>query len=101
MATIVTSTGPTASFSPQLHSGVYMVYGTVKNTGSPNFPVYRRLRLHDTLSGQVVQEVWSDGITGDYIFKYLANKSYYVVSFDHTGQYNGVIATNVFPILMP
>jgi hypothetical protein len=101
MPNIVSYPGPTLLVSPTLYSGIYMVYGTVKNTGTPNFPVFRRLRLHDSHSGNLVQETWSDAITGDYNFRYLADRSYYVVSFDHTGQYNGVIATDVPRILMP
>lgn len=101
MATLISHPGPVLSYSPLLHSGTYMIYGTIKNTGTPNFPVYRKLNLHETRTGQLVNSLFSDSITGEYAFKYIAHKSYYIVSFDHTGQYNGVIATNIFPTLMP
>ena len=88
-------------FNPAtLHYGTYMISGTVKNDDTPDYPVHRRVRLHDTISGQTVSEVWSDATTGSFLFNYLAFKSYYITSFDHTGVFNGVIATNVFPILM-
>lgn len=82
-------------------AGSYMIYGTVKNPGTPDYPVYRRVRLHDMITSQIVDETYSDSVTGAYVFRHIANRKYYVVSFDHTGTYNGVVATDVAPILMP
>jgi hypothetical protein len=101
MALILQRTHPNLQVGASLNYGNYMIYGTVKNTGLPDFPVYRRLRLHLSQSGAVIDDVFSDPITGDYQFRYLKYGSYYVVSFDHTGQYNGVIATDIYPIPMP
>jgi hypothetical protein len=43
----------------------------------------------------VIAETWSVAVTGAYTFLGLAFGRYYVVSFDHTGVQNGVIATDV------
>lgn len=70
--------------------------GTTKNVGTPsNTPVSRRVRLHDQASGRVVREMWSDPTTGAYQFNGLRAGTYYVAAFDHTGEYNGEIVTDV------
>ena len=80
-----------------LDGGNQRIVGTVKNTGVPNAPVFRRVRLHDQRSGRVISETWSDATTGDYAFNNLALGTYFVTSFDHTNQYNGVIASDLVP----
>lgn len=82
-------------------SGVYRITGTTKNTGTPELPVRRRVRLHDQPSGRVVREVWSDATTGAYTFDRIRMGTYYVTAFDHTGQFSGVIETDVTPEPMP
>lgn len=72
------------------------IAGTTKNTGTPPTPVRRRVRLHEQSSGRLVRETWSDA-SGAYTFAGLCLTRYYVVSFDHTGQYGGVIADNLIP----
>lgn len=69
--------------------------GTTKNTGTPNAPVRRRVRLHDQATGRLLRETWSDAETGAYQFANLPAGTYYVTSFDHTGTYNGEIMTDV------
>lgn len=70
--------------------------GTTKNTGSPsNLPVRRRLRLHTMATGLLLREMWSDAATGSHQFRNLPAGTYYVVAFDHTLQYSGVIETDV------
>ena len=69
--------------------------GTTKNTGTPNTPVRRRVRLHDQPTGVLVREMWSDEVTGAYQFTGIRAGTFYVVGFDHTGTYNGVIETDV------
>jgi hypothetical protein len=77
-------------------SGVHSTpQGSTANTGTPNTPVRRRVRLHDQPSGRLVREMWSDPVTGAYQFTGLRAGTYYVTAFDHTGQYNGEIATDV------
>lgn len=84
------------------HLGVYFgpgeIVGTAKNVALPdNVPVFRRLRLHEQVSGNVVREAWSDPSTGAYKFASLRITRYYVVGFDHTGAYGGVIETDLVP----
>lgn len=81
--------------------GGYQISGATVNTGSPEIPVGRRVRLHDQPSGRVVAEVWSDPVTGAYAFTNIRQGLYYITSFDHTGQYNGVVQTDVTAEPMP
>jgi hypothetical protein len=78
-------------------SGPLQITGTTKNTGTPPTPVRRRVRLHEQSSGRIVRETWSDATTGAYSFTGLRLTAYYVTGFDHTGQYSGVIETDVIP----
>lgn len=82
-------------------AGVYRITGSTKNTGTPELPVRRRVRLHDQPSGRVVREVWSDATTGAYTFDRIRMGTFYVTAFDHTGQFSGVIETDVTPEPMP
>lgn len=69
--------------------------GTTSNTGTPNTPVRRRVRLHDQRDGRLVREMWSDATNGGYQFRDLPAGTYYVTAFDHTGQYGGVVETDI------
>lgn len=69
--------------------------GTTSVAGTPNAPVRRRVRLHDQSSGRPVREMWSHPDTGAYRFHNLAAGVYYVVAFDHTGAFSGVIETDI------
>lgn len=77
------------------------IVGTVKEKHSPaNLPLARRVRLHKTRDGRPLAETWSTA-AGDYSFKYLDPMgNYYVVGFDHLGNYRGVIADNLTPEAM-
>ena len=89
---------PNAGFD----SGTYRITGTTKNKATPSdLPVARRVRLHEQSSGRLVRETWSDATTGAYSFTGLRLTTYYVVSFDHTGGFGGVIADNLTPEPMP
>lgn len=81
--------------------GAYRITGTTKNTGTPDTPVRRRVRLHDQASGRPMCEVWSDATTGAYSFDNISLGTYYVTAFDHTGAYSGVIETDLTPEPMP
>ena len=81
--------------------GTFRIVGTTKVKGSPDVAVSRRVRLHDQLSGRVVREVWSTAGTGAYAFVRIRLGVFYVLSLDHTGINNGVIATNVTSEPMP
>lgn len=82
------------------NAGSYRITGTTKNTGTPPVPVGRLVRLHNQKSGDTVREMWSDA-GGVYAFNHIAPGLYYVVSFDHTGTFGGVIADNLTPEPMP
>lgn len=75
--------------------GIMRIAGTTKNVGTPNTPVRRRVRLQDQPSGRAVREVWSDAGTGAYVFEFIRAGTYYITAFDHTGQFSGVIETDV------
>lgn len=84
-----------------LDGGRYRITGTTKNTGTPELPVRRRVRLHDQLTGRAFREVWSDATTGAWSFERIRAGTFYVTAFDHTGTYSGVIETDVTPEPMP
>lgn len=81
--------------------GKFKVTGTTKVKGTPDTAVSRRVRLHSQISGRVIREVWSTPGTGAYAFERIRLDTFFVVSFDHTGINNGVIATNVTSEPMP
>lgn len=84
-----------------IDGGAYQVTGDTVNTGTPEAPVGRRVRLHDQPSGRVVAEQWSDPVTGAYNFTHLRQGTYYVMGFDHTGVYDGESETDVVSEPMP
>lgn len=81
------------------YSGTYKLSGTVKEKAVPNDkPVSTKVLLLDQKANVVVQEQWSDPVTGEYSFKYLDwNHEYKVESFDHTGRFGAVIADKQRP----
>lgn len=85
-----------------LGTGRGRITGTVKETGTPNTPVYRRVRLMREKDGLLLRELWSHPVTGAYSFDYVDElQKFTVLSYDHTGAYNGVIATGLTPELIP
>lgn len=83
-------------------SGQFRIVGTTKNKATPtDVAVSRRVRLHDQKTGDPVRETWSDATTGAYTFTGIRQTVYYVVSFDHTNTFGGVIADNLTPEPMP
>lgn len=84
------------------HSGKGRITGTVKEAGTPNHAVRRRVRLHRMIDGMLVREVWSDPVTGAYEFNNIDPAyKFYVVSHDHILNYNAVIKDNLTPEPMP
>lgn len=76
------------------------IVGTVKEKGTPDAPVARRVILHRQRDGIPIRETWSN-VAGAYSFLYIdETEKYYVVSFDHTGDYQGVVADKLTPELM-
>ena len=84
-----------------LFGGRGRITGTAKEKGTPDAPVYRRVRLFNDRDGQCVAETWSDPATGVYVFEYInAALKYTVLSYDHTGQFRAVVADNLTPEIM-
>ena len=82
--------------------GFGRIAGTVKEDGTPDVPVKRRVRLHREQDGLVVREVWSHPTTGAYSFDYIdATKRYTVITYDYEHDYRAVIADNITPEAMP
>lgn len=78
------------------------VTGTVKETGSPNTPVHRKVRLIRERDGLLMREVWSHPITGGYSFDYVDElQKFTVLSYDHTGAFRAVVADGQVPELIP
>lgn len=80
-----------------LGKGMGRVRGTVADEGKPNdSPVSELVRLHRRADGLVVREMWSDRATGEFLFDYIDElQSYYVLSFDHDGNFLAVIADSL------
>ena len=74
--------------------GLYRVAGTTKYVGPPSTPVSRYVRLYDSVSGRLVRAQWSTP-QGAYSFDHIRLGNFFVTSQDYTGQYNGVIATDI------
>lgn len=83
------------------HGGDGQIIGTTKNTGSPDYPVSRRVRLYRKRDGALVRQMWSDA-AGNYHFDRLRRDvDYVVLSHDHTGVFNAVIADSITADVMP
>lgn len=97
-AQTIASLGAVTGTSDLYYGGNGKIVGTTKN--NPNTPVSRRVRLHERNSGHLIREGWSDA-AGNYSFANLSRDyTYYVVGFDHTGQYQGVVADKLVPEAM-
>lgn len=82
--------------------GLGRVAGTVKEKGTPDFVVYRRVRLFVKAGARQIRETWSDATTGAYAFDFVAlGVEYFVLAHDHTGHYNAVVKDSIFAEPMP
>lgn len=64
--------------------------------GVPPMPFRGRVRLHHQPSGRLVAEAWTDAADSEQeLFIRIAPGTYYIVAFDHTGEYGGVIETDI------
>ena len=81
-------------------SGAYRVNGVVEIFGAPNTPVQRAVRLIDWKSGRIVREVFSNATTGAYSFDGVKSGPWLVLTHDPTGEYNAVVADNIYGTLM-
>ena len=76
--------------------GIGRVTGTVATKGSPNVPVWRKVRLIRDRDGLLIRELWSDPVTGEYDFRYVDEaQTFTVVTYDHLNNYRAVIADNL------
>lgn len=82
-----------------LGRGVGRISGTTKQTAIPtNLPVHRRVRLYRQRDGLLMREMWSDATTGAFSFDYVDElQTYYVIAFDYTGAFRGVVGDNLTP----
>lgn len=85
-----------------LGTGKGRVAGTVKEKGTPNVPVYRKVRLIRERDGLQMRELWSHPVTGVYSFDYVDELQLFtVLSYDHTGAFRAVVASGIAPELIP
>ena len=76
--------------------GVGRIVGTVKEDGSPDVPVRRKVRCVRERDGLLVRETWSAEVTGAYQFDDLdETEAYIVYSLDYKHNYRAVIADNL------
>ena len=58
--------------------------------------------MANLVDGKAIQQVWSDSLTGQYEFKFIAlRKPYLIFTYDSDEDYNAVILRPVNPTLMP
>lgn len=85
-----------------LGTGRGRITGTVKEKGTPNAPVYRKVRLIRERDGLLIREIWSDPVTGVYDFKFIDElQKFTVISYDHSHAFRAVVADNLVPELIP
>lgn len=84
-----------------LGTGRGRVAGTVKEKGTPDAPVYRKVRLIRERDGLLIREAWSNPATGAYSFDYVDElQKFTVLSYDHTGAFRAVVADGQIPELI-
>ena len=74
------------------------IYGTVKRKADQqNIPLVRRVRLHDSRTGALLRQTWSQE-DGSYEFRDLnPDLEFDVVAWDHEGHFRSEIANNLKP----
>ncbi len=90
--------GPLAQ-KDQQNGGTYKVIGTVAIAGTPDVMVERHVVLYDVRTRRPGRTVISSR-DGAYAFYNVRLGPWFVVSFDHTAEYNAVIADNQYGIPM-
>lgn len=78
-----------------ISSGMYRVRGSVAVAGAPDVMVSRLVVLFDERSKRPARSLLSSA-NGAYDFTYVGRGPWFIVSYDHTGEYNAVIASNNF-----
>lgn len=80
------------AYSDREYGGVYRVTGTTAVAGTPDVPVARLVALMAERSKRVVRSQFS-APNGAYSFDNVAYGPWTIISWDHTGEYNAVIAS--------
>lgn len=95
--TLGVETGCIADFTTGLlGKGIGRVRGTVKQKGTPDAPVFRKVRLVRERDGLVIREQWSDRVTGAYDFQYVDElQTWTVISYDYLNNFRAVVADNL------
>lgn len=75
-------------------SGMYRVRGSTAVAGTPDVMVSRLVVLFDERSKYPVRSLFSNA-DGTYDFTYVGRGPWSIVSYDHTGEYNAVISSNI------
>ena len=78
--------------------GAGTVYGTTKTKGAPNLPTKARVVLLHQRSKQPVREVWSDPITGAFVFEGIdTTQQFLTLAEDAAGNFRPVAASRLVP----
>lgn len=100
LATQSPSLGPSRAMTDEIPrndsvwGGAYRIAGSVVVDANPDVPVQHRVRLSDCLTGVLVRETWSSA-NGAYAFERIRPGLYFVVSHDHTGEYNAAVRDRI------
>ena len=78
-----------------VNGGRFRVIGTTAIASTPDVPVSRLVILFDTATKRPIRSVIGSP-TGVYEFRYVRRGPFLVIGFDHTGEYNAVVADNIF-----
>lgn len=87
----------------RFYGGRGRISGTVEIKGTPtNALVRRRVRLVRESDAICIREVWSDPVTGAYLFEHIdPAEKYSLLTYDYTLDKRAVIADNLTPDPMP
>lgn len=76
------------------------ITGTVKEDKDPvDLPMRRRVRLYRENDGSLVDQTFSDEVTGVYVFENVNTRwKYTAIAYDHLHHYRASIADNLTPV---
>ena len=78
------------------------IYGTTKTKGTPNLPTKARVVLLHQRSKLPVREVWSDPITGAFVFEGIdTTQQFLTLAEDAAGNFRPVAASRLVPEVAP
>ena len=82
--------------------GAGAIYGTTKTKGTPNQPTHARVVLLHQRSKLPVREVWSDPITGAFVFEGIdTTQQFLTLAEDAAGNFRPVAASRLVPEVAP